>query len=228
MINRFKIWFNRNNYKIMATIFVILIVYVAIKGLNNYFKNSYENEKTSQLEPKTDIYDNLDGEYLFEDKKDIETYKKLDKDDEEYNTVQDIFSNILNKVSKARANNDSKLKSELYNICADFFLDEMTSSKKEPDEDNILDYYLGVEESNINKYYIGEVYKYYQNNDVKGYIVETRYDMGNEQYENGFMVIYVDYENKTFLYGGGYASLDNINSTIDQESIEKIDGNSFG
>lgn len=227
MINRFKIWFNRNNYKIMSTIFTILIIYAAMKGINNYFKNIHDNEESDQLEPRTEIYSNLEGEYLFKDKKDIETYTKLEESDDEYDTVEGIFNIILNKVAKARKDDDSQLKSELYNMCADFFLDEMTSSNKEPDEENILDYYLGVKESTINKYYIGEIYKLYQNNDVKGYIVEARYDIGNDQYENGFTVIYVDYQNKTFLYGGGYTSLDNIDTTIDIESIDDVDGNNF-
>lgn len=225
MINRFKIWFNHNNYKIMTTVLSIIIVYAAIKGLNNFFKNVQEDEGNQQ-KAKSYISDNLEGEYLFEDKEDLETYQKVEKtDDNEYNTVENIYNNIINKVAKA--NNDNRLRQDLYNICADFFLDEMTSARKEPNEENILDYYPGVIESNINKYYIGDIYRFYQNGNVKAYFLEIRYNLGNNNYESNFMIIYVDYQNHTFSYGGSCARPEGINSTIDIESIDTLDGNTF-
>ena len=81
MINRFKIWFNHNNYKIMTTVLSIIIVYAAIKGLNNFFKNVQEDEGNQQ-KAKSYISDNLEGEYLFEDKEDLETYQKVEKTDD--------------------------------------------------------------------------------------------------------------------------------------------------
>lgn len=225
MINRFKIWFNRNNYKIMMIIVITIILYAAIKGLNSYSQSSLKN--SDNIVAKSDIYDQLEGEYLFEDKENIETYEKVNTSEEEYNIVQSIFKNLLDKIANARKNDDSEIKEELYDMCLDDFIDEMTSIEEEPDVDNILNYYPGVETSTIDKYYIGEIYRFYRNNEVKGYIIETRYDMGNNNYENNFMVIYVDYENNTFLYGGGYASLERIDTSIDVDSIDDNGGNTF-
>ena len=227
MINRFKIWFNRNNYKIMMTVVALIVGYATIRGLNNYFKNFKEDSEKNATTTQSSIYKQLDGEYLFENKNDINTYTKVNSSEDEYGVVQNIIKNIFNKVAKANQSNNSEIKSELYDICLDNFLDDMTSYNKEPSEENILDYYPGVTVNNINKYYVGEIYRFYQNGDIKGYIVDMRYDLGNNNYEKNLIVIYADYKNKTFSYSGGHARLEGINCSIDVDSISANGGNTF-
>lgn len=226
MINRFKIWFNRNNYRIIITILGILIVYISIKWLNNYFKN-YKEDSEKNVTVIGSTYNNIEGEYLYEKKDDISSYQKVDNSEDDYGVLQNIIKIIFGKVAKANQNGDSSIKEELYDMCADSFIDDMSSYEKEPNSDNILNYYPGVKLDNIDKYYIGEIYRFYQYESVKGFVVEMRYDLGDNNYENNLIVIYVDFNSKTFLYGGGYARLEGINCSIDIDSISSNGSNTF-
>ena len=226
MINKFKIWFNRNNYRIMIIVLEIMIGYGIIYGLNKYFKEYSQADNNTQ-EIINNAYIKTEGDYLFKDKSNLETYQQIDSSIEEYKTAKNILNIIFNKIINARENNDESTKQELYNMCSDNFIKEMTTWQKAPNKENILDYYVGANRNNINKYYVGEIFNYYENKDIKGYLVESRCNIGNNGYENSYILIYVDYSTKAFLYGGGYQNLNGIDSTIDIKTISDKGGNTF-
>ncbi len=201
MWNRFRLWLNRNDVKIIVWTLIIIGVYLVIKGINNFSKNEMQNQAIQS--ENTSIFD--DTQYSEDD------MAKLSTSENDYTTAKKITEKIIQVIYKARKNNDNLLKQDLVNMCSDRFIDKLTTPRRAITTENILLYVDEIDD--INNYSITDIYKYGERNNIDRYIISMRFDDGKTAIVDSYMVIYIDKNNNTFSYDGNFMSLNAIESS---------------
>ena len=222
MWNRFKIWINRNDFRIIIYILVIIGIYLMIKGINVFFKNQHdENIKK--------IAANLESEntsVINENKIDIENLDNINSETEEYQNVNNVAKKIINIAYQVEKSEDNELKEDIINLCSnEFFYNLNTLGIQEITTDNIMEYFVKID--NIDNYLIGKSYKISERNNINKYAVVLRYDDGVGAIIDSYIVFNLDYNNNTFSYDGVYYNLSVINSDINENIIEDNSNNTF-
>ena len=201
MWNRFRLWLNRNDVKIIVWTLIIIGVYLVIKGINNFSKNEMQNQAIQS--ENTSIFD--DTQYSEDD------MAKLSTSENDYTTAKKITEKIIQVIYKARKNDDNLLKQDLVNMCSDRFIDNLTTPRRAITTENILLYVDEIDD--INNYSITNIYKYGERNNIDRYIISLRFDDGKTAIADSYMVIYIDKNNNTFSYDGNFMSLNAIESS---------------
>ena len=201
MWNRFRLWLNRNDVKIIVWTLIIIGVYLVIKGINNFSKNEMQNQAIQS--ENTSIFD--DTQYSEDD------MAKLSTSENDYTTAKKITEKIIQVIYKARKNDDNLLKQDLVNMCSDRFIDNLTTPRRAITTENILLYVDEIDD--INNYSITDIYKYGERNNIDRYIISMRFDDGKTAIVDSYMVIYIDKNNNTFSYDGNFMSLNAIESS---------------
>lgn len=201
MWNRFRLWLNRNDVKIIVWTLIIIGVYLVIKGINNFSKNEMQNQAIES--ENTSIFD--DTQYSEDD------MAKLSTSENDYTTATKITEKIIQVIYKARKNDDNLLKQDLVNMCSDRFIDNLTTPRRAITTENILLYVDEIDD--INNYSITNIYKYGERNNIDRYIISLRFDDSKTAIVDSYMVIYIDKNNNTFSYDGNFMSLNAIESS---------------
>lgn len=210
MWNRFKIWLNKNDFKIITIVLIITGIYLLIKGTNSYFKNEIKSKSENYVEENTT---NCEDNSIFQDTEYSESdFNELSKSDEDYKLVNKIEEKFINTIYKANKNNDESAKKDLVNMCSARWIDSLTTERRVIGTDNIL--ILLMEVNNVNDYSIDNIYKYGEKNNVEKYIVNLKFDDGNAAITNTYVMFNVDKENKTFAFDGNYMDLDNLMDNV--------------
>ena len=222
MWNKFKIWLNRNDFKIITILLIIIGIYLLIKGSNNYFKNQvkssdlYEYNESNQ---NISIFDNI--EYNDDD------LNKIEKSDDEYKLVSKIAERFINTIYRANKNNDESAKKDLVNMCSARWINSLTNERRVIGTDNILIFLMQVD--NVSDYSIENIYKYGEKNNIGKYIVNLKFDDGKTAIITSYMIINIDTETGTFAYDGSYIDLDYLMNNIFEgyANIQKNSSNSY-
>lgn len=211
MWNRFRLWLNKNDSKILIVILAIIGIYSLIKGMNSFFKNQQQLKSEKYVTQNTSIFD--DVEYKEEDLKEIDSF------DSDYQTVKKIEEKIIKTIYLARKNNDDVQKQNLINMCSDKFIENLTTARRTITKENILNYVDAVD--NVDDYSIIKIYKYGEKNNVSKYVINLRTDDGGPAIIDGYMIINIDKNNNTFSYDG---TAMNINGIYDKdENFKEIE-----
>ena len=222
MWNRFKIWLNRNDFKIVGYILVIIVAYLMIKGLNVFFENQHE-ENIKKIEA------NLESENtsVEDDKKiDVQSLDYINPDTEEHKKVDIVTKKIINIAYQARKSEDTELKEDIIGLCSkEFFSNLDALGKGEITTDNIMEYFIKID--NIDNYLTGKSYQINEKNNISKYAVVLRYDDGVGAVIDSYIVFNLDYNNNTFSYDGIYYNSSAINSDINEDTIESNGNNIF-
>ena len=140
MWNRFKIWLNRNDFKIVTYIIVAIGIYVMLRGLNVLLKNRSEEEKRQ-------IAENINNENISVAQK--KTYEEnelitIDSTSEEFDNIEIVVKKIFNASYQANKNNDENSKMDIINMCSNKFIENLTTPRREITTENILNYFIKV------------------------------------------------------------------------------------
>ncbi len=221
MWNRFKIWLNRNDFKIVTYIIIAIGIYVMLRGLNVFFKNRSEEEKRQ-------IAENINNENIsIVQKKNYEENEliAIDSTSEEFNSIETVVKKIFNTSYQANKNNDENSKMDIINMCSNKFIENLTTPKREITTENILNYFFKVEK--ISDYSVEKVYKFNERNNIKKYGIVLKLDDGGPAIINSYFMINMDYNNKTFDCDGEYYTLSAIDGEIYVDLIENKGCNTF-
>lgn len=218
MWNKFRIWLNRNDFKIFVWVICIIGIYILLSGSTGFFsKISSSNTNDDEIENTT---------LLEDDKYNEENAIKLDSSQEEYKEVKLLEEKIINTIYNANKTDDTTIKQDLVNICSEQFKENLKTPKRTITTDNIL---IFVSKISDTKYYsVQDIYKYGEENNVAKYIVILRFDNKKTVIEDSCMVINIDKNNNTFSFDGQYMSMENVyESATGFDSIEKNESNSL-
>ena len=221
MWNRFKIWLNRNDFKIVTYIIVAIGVYVMLRGLNVFFQNKGEEEKKQ-------IAENINNENIsIAEKKRYEENEliSIDNTSEEFKSIETVVKKIFNASYEANKNNDESSKMDIINMCSNKFIENLTTPKREITTDNILDFFLKVEK--ISDYSVEKIYQFNEKNNIKKYGIVLKLDDGGPAVINSYFMINMDYNNKTFDCDGNCYTLSAVDGEIYVDSIENKGCNTF-
>ena len=218
MWNRIRLWLNKNDFKILTFVIIVIGIYFLIKGMNNFFKNEQQAKNNNYIVQNTSIFD--DVQYKEDDLKEIDTSSS------EYGIVKKIGEKIIDTIYIAKKNNDDEQKQNLLNMCSTKFIDNLIRPRRAITKENILSFVFNVD--NVNYYSLEKIYKYGEKNGVVKYIISLRFDDGSSAITDSYMIINIDNNNKTFSYDG---TAMNINSIYDEdkqfEAIEDKGSNVF-
>lgn len=198
MWNSFKIWLNRNDYRIFKMILIIIAGFLIIKGANGFFKNELLKQKKVISEEINSKKNNF-TEYSADD------FEKVDITNDEYNKVNKIVKRFLTAVYNANQNNDSSTKQVLLDMCAYKLKNNLSNPEKNLTEENVLEYLINV--NSIDNYTVNTILKMDEKNDVAKYIVNLNYNDSANYSVNNYIVINIDKNNNTFSYEGNYINL---------------------
>ena len=218
MWNKFRIWLNRNDFKIFVWVICIIGIYILLSGSTGFFsKISSSNTNDDDIENTT---------LLEDDKYNEENAIKLDSSQEEYKEVKLLEEKIINTIYNANKTDDTTIKQDLVNICSEQFKENLKTPKRTITTDNIL---IFVSKISDTKYYsVQDIYKYGEENNVAKYIVILRFDNKKTVIEDSCWVINIDKNNNTFSFDGQYMSMENVyESATGFDSIEKNESNSL-
>lgn len=221
MWNRFKIWLNRNDFKIVTYIIVAVGIYIMLRGLDVFFENKREDE-IKQIE------ENIINENTSDNEKKIYQESELlsiDSTFNEYKDIENVVKKIFNTSYQANKNDDKSLKQDIINMCSDEFIENLTTPKREITTDNILDYFLSVEK--ISNYSVEKIYKFNEKNNIRKYGIDLKFDDGGPAVINSYLMINMDYNNKTFSCDGSYYTLAAVDGDIYMDFIENKGCNTF-
>ena len=218
MWNRFRLWLNKNDFKILTIVIAIIGIYLLIKGINSFFREQQQAKSDNYEIQNTSIFD--DVEYKQDD------LKQIDSSDNDYKIVKEIEENIIETIYLARKNDDDEQKQNLINMCSKKFIDNLTTARRAITAENILQYVDNVED--VNDYSIREMYKYGEKNNVAKYVANIKVDDGGPAIIDGYMIINIDKNNRTFSYDGTAMNTNGIYDEDNQfEAIENKGSNVF-
>ena len=218
MWNRFRLWLNRNDSKIITRILCIIGFFIAVKGANSIFKERYleniskQNENTNYIFADTEYSkDNLNG---------------LDKLSDEYKSVSTVTKKIIKTIYNAGPDEAISAREDLIKMCSKKFIQNLTNPRREVTTDNIMSFVFTVNDESF--YSISNIYKYGEKDGVAKYVVNLRYDDKSTSIVTSYMVINIDRNNNTFSYDGNFINLSYIYSEeVNYEAIENNGKNSF-
>ena len=122
MWNRIRLWLNKNDFKILTFVIIVIGIYFLIKGMNNFFKNEQQAKNNNYIVQNTSIFD--DVQYKEDDLKEIDTSSS------EYGIVKKIGEKIINTIYIAKKNNDDEQKQNLLNMCSTKFIDNLIRPRR--------------------------------------------------------------------------------------------------
>ena len=218
MWNRFRLWVNKNDIKIITVILIIIGIFILIKGVNSFFKGKQQEKKNNYEIENISIFDYV--QYSEED------LTEINNSSDEYKTLKKIAEKIIDTIYKARKDDDYEQKQNLINMCSNRFINNLTTPKRTITTDNILLYVDEVKD--VNDYSIKNIYKYGEKDNIAKYIISKRLDAGGAAIIDSYMVINIDKNNKTFSYDGDSMNLNTIYNGDEQfETIENKGSNTF-
>ena len=218
MWNRIRLWLSKNDRKIIAVVLVIMAFLFFIRGANNYAKNQQQEkvEEYATEEKNESIFE--DAEY---DEKDM---TELSNSQEEYDTVYNVAKKFVNYVYKANRTQDVSDIKNVLDMCGDRFINNLTNDVRKITTDNVMNFMFKLD--NLNEYSFRNIYMYSQSNNVKRYIIDFEIKR-NQNVVDSYMVINLDFNNKTFSYDGNYMNLNYLNSNEKINEIENKIVNTF-
>jgi len=216
-MNKFKLWLNRNDFKIIIITIIIIMTYILLKSMGSYNKKDEEIEKqenTYSYENNV-VSNNTSNNFILSDK------SKEDSQD-----IISIAEKIITTIYQANLNNDNiSLKQEIYNMFPDEVIEDLLNSGENINVNSILNFTFYVDD--IKNYKIGKVYKGKEENNIVQYAVVLRYQKDENNPIDKYLVINMDYNNSTFSYGGIVNNLDDFDSSGELCEIKNKGSNSF-
>lgn len=220
-MNRFRLWFSRNGFKIFLMIVGILILYIFIKGWNNYYRNELESEQQEVLGETNEL--NQSNEMNL----DNSNFVEIKNTSTEYEKINSVVQKMLTYVSRAVLNSDNvSTIQDIRNMFTNEYIEKLS---------NLAEYMLRVDcilnfiydAENIDQYSVGNVYRFYKNKEVERYLVELKYNKSDDEFTTIYLIINMDYKNNTFSYDG--TVIDEQDITFDKkiDSIENKGSNTF-
>lgn len=218
-MNKFKLWLNRNDFKILIIIIIVLMGHILLKGLGSYY---YET-KTGREEKSenTSSYHNEVNVSLRE-----EDLEQLDKSSEESQKIIVVIQKIMNSIYQANLSNDNlSLRQDIYNMISDQAIQSFLNDGESISVDSILNYIFYVDD--ISNYAIGKIYKCNENSNIVKYAIVLRYQKNMRDPVDNYLIINMDYNNNTFSYDGMVSDLNEIDITGKLNDIKNKGNNIF-
>lgn len=218
MWNRFRLWLNRNDSRIIIIVLCIIVFFTVIKGTNRLLRESLLKEDSKNNENTNSIFDNT--EYS------KDNLNSLDKLSDEYKMASTVTQKIIKAIYKAGPEDEISAKEDLIKMCSKKFIKNPTDSRGDITTDTIMQFVFKVEDESF--YSISNIYKYGEKDGISKYIIYLKYDDKNTSIINSYMVISIDKNNNTFSYDGNYTNLGYIyGKDVSYESIESNGVNSL-
>lgn len=233
MINKIKIWLNRNFIKAFLIIFLVWLFYSFINSLNLHYKE--KKEKRQELFGFINVsnIEESDEEELEDDEAEAEKEEEelidktksklvlLDKNSEEYKKIFTATSKIINLMYQLNLNSNLEdIKNELYNL----YTEELII-REQIDINNIKDYCINIDDTQ--NYSVDSISRYNEENNVISYILKLNHKIEDEGAEELFIILDVDYNTNSFAYDGEIESLDEIPFIEFIDKVERNSTNSF-
>ena len=215
MGNKFKLWFNRNGRRVILIIIGILLIYFIIARIDNYYG---EQDDTFR-------YDLADISYDMEDEEVAEKLNltEIESSSDEYNQVSQVVNKFAQTIYQANLTGDESLRSDLFNMLTENYIEEASDIDELVDVDNVLDYCPYI--NNIDSFSIKAIDKYSEKGNVSIYIViadNTFEDEGENITEEILFAVHMDYDNRTFAFD---KSLVQLADAVNLENLGEIDNN---
>lgn len=218
-MNKFRLWLNRNDLKILLVIIFIFMIHILLKGTKN---DSIKNDKETVKENEnTYLYRND----VVNDKQ-SENYIQLDQSTEEYQKIVFVTQKIVNSFYQVNVNNDNaSLREDIYHMFSDAVIQDLLSQGNTINAEHILEYIFYVDD--VKNYAIGQIYKGREENNIAKYAVVLR-NKGNERNPiDNYLMLHMDYKNNTFSYEGMVSSLSDVDSSGELCEIRNKGSNCF-
>ena len=214
MWNRFRLWLNRNDSKIITIILCIIGFFIIIKGANSMLRERFLEEKSKEESENTNsIFEN--AEYS------KDNLNGLDKLSDEYKNANTVTKKIIRAIYNAGPDEAISAREDFIKMCSKKFIQNLTNPMTEVTTDNIMTFVFTVKDESF--YSISNIYKYGEKDGIVRSIIGLRYDDKSTSIINSYMVINIDKNNNTFSYDGNFTNLSYIYG--EEASFEAIENN---
>lgn len=238
-MNRFKLWFNKNGFKVISIIVIVLAIYYSIKGFNNFFRDMKEDRESEIKTANTDNQNNISTDLLTNqgdidnneetsenNTTNLDNLPKIEHLTEEYNEVIQVAQKILNCIYKVtKDKTDTNLKQELYNMYTQEAITKFSKLGKNVEPANISEFVTPIE--NLTYYSAGTMYKCAEKDDTTRYALEIKLDNGGDIIINSYMIININHKAKIFSYSGDIMNIEYINQLDEITEIKNKGTNNF-
>ena len=220
MINKLKIWFNRNDFKVFVIIIAFIFIYNGFKSFNKFYSD-LKNEQSTPEEGSI-----LNNDYDVEDysENEIEVVN-IERNTKEGEKVLKIINKIMNCVYEANTQEDNQqLKQDIYNMFSRKTIQKFKNEGEIVDVDSILNYTINIDD--LKNYSIGYIYKVKELNGLARYIIMLKNSEDEINPIYSYVMLDVDNNNNTFEYCGGVNSIKSI-LEFEIEEIENRTSNTI-
>lgn len=235
MTNAFKLWLSKNSSKIFAGILLILFVYLFLKGIDTHYADKNKKRDDALAEREKRIIANsarVDGKSTTSDSKNeindnyVIELNKIKKNTEEHNDVYNILIKLLNLAYDAnQSDNNLTAKKDMYDVFSDDLIKQLSNNEKKVSVENVTEYFFDIE--SLEDFSASNLYEYSKYNNVSRYAYVIRYQKEGYVPYYGFVLISVDYNNRTFCYDGLIEDIDEVDKDKKIEMIENKGSNIF-
>lgn len=225
MINRFKLWFSKNDYKIFVLILAIGLIYITFKSANRYYeyiRSTFVNEKVDNI---ADSYDEIKQDTDI--KKELENNETeiISRSSQEGKNVVSIVNKFINTIYNANMETDNEqTREDLYNMFSNKYIQSLLNNGNIVNSNTILDYVFNV--SNLSDYDIGTIYKLKEEENKYQAWVMLRDKSDNKNIIFRYLIFNIDNNNRTFEYFGIADSIE-YNKDSELEEIKNRRSNIF-
>lgn len=214
MWNRFRLWLNKNDSKIITVALCIIGFFIIIKGSNSVLRERFLEEKSKEESENTNS--------VFEDTElSKDNLSGLDKLSDEYKSANTVTKKIIRAIYNAGPDEAVSAREDFIKMCSKKFIQNLTNPRREITTDNIMKFVFKVKDESF--YSISNIYKYGEKDGTVKYIVDLRYNDKSTSIINSYMVINIDKNNNTFSYDGNFTNLSYIYG--EEASFEAIENN---
>ena len=227
-MNRLRLWFSRNGFKILIICVSIIIVYIFIKSWNQEYKENIESKQPlSQTEQNSQENENV---FNASDKQELiqnTNLELLENTSVPYEKVSSVVNKMLNTIYEAGLVSDNtQLRQDIYHMFSDELIEKASNIEGYTfDVNSVLNFVFSVDD--LERYSIENIYRIQEKGNVGRYLVELRYSDFYQTSLISYLVINMDYNQNTFSYDGNFSSPEEITKHKEIDSIENKGSNTF-
>lgn len=220
-MNRFKLWLNRNDFKIIILIICISMGHIFLKGVGSYYGKNENNSNSNSTTLNTSLENNIDEQIV-----ETENFTELEKSSEESQNIIFVIKKIIYTIYQANISNDNlSLRQDIYNMFSEKMIQGFFNEGSDISVDSVLNYIIYVD--NLSNYAIGNIYKCKENNNISKYAIVLRYKIDENNISDNYFILNIDYNNNTFSYDGIVNDLSEVDIYGELNEIKNKNSNVF-
>lgn len=219
-MNRFKLWLNRNDFKILVMILIISMGYVLLNSMKSN-DTRRDNQSSNTISRNVSLNENVTQNNITK-----EDFTQLDKSTEESQKVINVMQKLINILYQVNISSDNlSLRQDIYNMFSEDTIQDLINQGENVSEESILNFIISVD--NISNYVIGNIYRCMENDNVVKYAVLLRNNRNERNPIDNYLVINIDYNQSTFSYSEIVSDLSQVNCSETLSAIENKGSNTF-